>query len=239
MLKVRIDKAEKETFWYSNKIGQEFNVENWIGYKEWYRCTFDAKGILKSDCTVLQSDTQPEQWVPKVGEFVIAFANPIRREFWGHTGKCIISEECYYVFEFNKEEQVDRMLSGVRKALPNEIPAPEPSSKAILDNSPKLIAKAGECNEWCGLNHCDTNGCSNRERILVEPVQVDTPIERIGVGVEDIIKYIENDAEIAIPINDFFNEDGSHITKKQYGHILLKYLCIELREKFSTTKPIE
>lgn len=61
MLKVRIDKAEKETFWYSNKIGQEFNVENWIGCKEWYRCTFDAKGILKSDCTVLQSDTQPEQ----------------------------------------------------------------------------------------------------------------------------------------------------------------------------------
>lgn len=161
---------------------------------------------------------------------------------------------------------------------------PEPSSKAILDNSPKLIAKAGEWVKPTYFDKCsimtNNNGCglvlndpvllhqdlySDSTKIYIEsrygiqhnesdlgktrfelcpapvsePVQVDTPIERIGVGVEDIIKYIENDAEIAIPINDFFNEDGSHITKKQYGHILLKYLCIELREKFSITKPIE
>lgn len=49
-----------------------------------------------------------------------------------------------------------------------------------------------------------------------------------------IINYIENEAEIGIPIDFFFNEDGSNITKKKYGHILLKVLCEELREKFLT-----
>jgi hypothetical protein len=49
---------------------------------------------------------------------------------------------------------------------------------------------------------------------------------------EQIINYIENDAEILIPIEDFFNEDGSHLTKKQYGIVLLKHLAAELRERF-------
>jgi hypothetical protein len=49
---------------------------------------------------------------------------------------------------------------------------------------------------------------------------------------EVLISYIENDAEIAIPINELMNEDGTHLTKKEYGKVLLKYLCIELREHF-------
>jgi lysophospholipase L1-like esterase len=49
---------------------------------------------------------------------------------------------------------------------------------------------------------------------------------------EVLISYIENDAEIAIPINELMNEDGTHFTKKEYGKVLLKYLCIELREYF-------
>lgn len=49
---------------------------------------------------------------------------------------------------------------------------------------------------------------------------------------EQIINYIENDAEIAIPINELMREDGRHLTKKEYGHVLLKYLVIELREHF-------
>lgn len=49
---------------------------------------------------------------------------------------------------------------------------------------------------------------------------------------EQIIKYIENDAEIAMPINELMHEDGRHLTKKEYGHVLLKYLVIELREHF-------
>lgn len=51
-------------------------------------------------------------------------------------------------------------------------------------------------------------------------------------NIEKIINYIEFDSEILIPIDRFFNEDGSHITKKKYGLILLEILCAELREKF-------
>lgn len=47
-----------------------------------------------------------------------------------------------------------------------------------------------------------------------------------------LIDYIENDAEIAMPIDEFFNEDGSNITKKQYGKVLLKYIVKELREHY-------
>jgi hypothetical protein len=49
---------------------------------------------------------------------------------------------------------------------------------------------------------------------------------------DTIIDYIENDAEIAMPIDEMFNEDGSNITKKKYGKVLLKYLVKELREHF-------
>ena len=49
---------------------------------------------------------------------------------------------------------------------------------------------------------------------------------------EQIINYIENDAEIAMPINELMHEDGRHLTKKEYGHVLLKYLVIELREHY-------
>jgi len=49
----------------------------------------------------------------------------------------------------------------------------------------------------------------------------------------DIIYYIENDSEIAMPINELMHEDGTHLTKKEYGKVLLKYLAIELREKFN------
>jgi len=49
---------------------------------------------------------------------------------------------------------------------------------------------------------------------------------------EVLISYIENDAEIAMPINELMHEDGTYLTKKEYGKVLLKYLCIELREHF-------
>lgn len=57
----------------------------------------------------------------------------------------------------------------------------------------------------------------------------------INNAIQDVINYIEHDAEIAIPINEYFNVDGTHITKKQYGHILLKYLVLELKEKYINT----
>lgn len=54
-----------------------------------------------------------------------------------------------------------------------------------------------------------------------------------GVSNSALIDYIENDAEIAMPIDEMFNEDGAHITKKKYGHMLLKYLVKELRRIIS------
>ena len=51
-------------------------------------------------------------------------------------------------------------------------------------------------------------------------------------SVENIIKYIEEEAKISIPINELMHEDGRHITKKEFSHVLLKYLTKELKEKF-------
>jgi len=49
---------------------------------------------------------------------------------------------------------------------------------------------------------------------------------------KSIIEYIEFDVEILMPVNELMNEDGTHLTKKEYGLVLLKYLVIELKEKF-------
>ena len=47
-----------------------------------------------------------------------------------------------------------------------------------------------------------------------------------------LINYIENDAEIAMPIDELMHEDGRQLTKKEYGKVLLKYLVKELREHY-------
>ena len=54
----------------------------------------------------------------------------------------------------------------------------------------------------------------------------------IDQSITALIDYIENHAEIPIPIDEMFNEDGNHITKKEYGKVLLKHLVEELRCKF-------
>lgn len=56
--------------------------------------------------------------------------------------------------------------------------------------------------------------------------------DKLEIEISNIINYIEKDAEIAMPIDELINLNGSHITKKQYGLVLLKYLVIELRNKF-------
>jgi hypothetical protein len=63
----------------------------------------------------------------------------------------------------------------------------------------------------------------------------DTPTDANNVLAEvreQIINYIENEAEIAMPVDELMHESGRHLTKKEYGHVLLKYLVIELREHF-------
>lgn len=51
------------------------------------------------------------------------------------------------------------------------------------------------------------------------------------VTIDEVISYIQ-DTELPIPIEKFFNPDGTHITKKQYGKVLLEQLCEELKTKF-------
>lgn len=47
---------------------------------------------------------------------------------------------------------------------------------------------------------------------------------------EEIIQYIEQ-LEIPIPIERFFDDEGNHITKKEYGWILIEIMCKILRKK--------
>lgn len=54
----------------------------------------------------------------------------------------------------------------------------------------------------------------------------------VSGSANEIINYIENEAEIAIPINELMHEEGRHLTKKEYGHVLLKFLVKELREHY-------
>lgn len=54
--------------------------------------------------------------------------------------------------------------------------------------------------------------------------------------IEKVIDYIENDSEVAVPIDRFFNDDGTHITKQKYGRIVLEILVQELRDKFVNNK---
>ncbi len=61
--------------------------------------------------------------------------------------------------------------------------------------------------------------------------------EREKSKTADLINYIENDAEIAVPIEDLMGENGNGLTKKEYGLVLLKHLVIELRDKFLSSPP--
>lgn len=91
------------------------------------------------------------------------------------------------------------------------------------------------------LQMSNTQEVSDKQIVLVskqlfQTMNENTPNNEIenplAKARNEIIDYIENDAEIAIPAERFFNDDGTHITKKKYGHILLEILCQELREKF-------
>jgi len=65
------------------------------------------------------------------------------------------------------------------------------------------------------------------------PEGIGTKALHIGsVSNSALIDYIENDAEIAMPINELMHEDGRHLTKKEYGKVLIKYLVKELRERY-------
>lgn len=48
--------------------------------------------------------------------------------------------------------------------------------------------------------------------------------------VDEIVEMIMS-AEISIPVERFFREDGSHTTKHEYGLVLLDELCKEIKRK--------
>jgi hypothetical protein len=60
---------------------------------------------------------------------------------------------------------------------------------------------------------------------------MDYAFEVANAHAASLIDYIENNAEIAMPINELMHEDGRHLSKKEYGKVLLKYLVKELRIK--------
>ena len=57
------------------------------------------------------------------------------------------------------------------------------------------------------------------------------PNKTMKYDIEEIIAYMEN-TDLPIPAEKFFNKDGSHITKRQYGAVVIETLIEELRENF-------
>jgi hypothetical protein len=42
-----------------------------------------------------------------------------------------------------------------------------------LSTYEETTVKDNECNGNCGMNYCDENGCIDRKRNLVEPIDID------------------------------------------------------------------
>jgi len=72
------------------------------------------------------------------------------------------------------------------------------------------------------------DGGNEAERLMLRLDEVLDKEQTLNVSNRDMIDYIENDAEIAMPIDVLMHKDGSHLTKKEYGKVLLKYLVKEL-----------
>jgi len=85
-----------------------------------------------------------------------------------------------------------------------------------------------ELNQKIGVIVSDTTTSGNEKRNKI--------LELIDTNNNDLIEYIENDAEVAIPIDEYFDKNGNHITKKRYGLVFTKYLCKELKDMFLTKK---
>lgn len=80
----------------------------------------------------------------------------------------------------------------------------------------------------------------NKAKKILEQYEIDNDYPKMkrellilfSVSNSALIDYIENDAEIPMPIDELMHEDGSHLTKKEYGKVLLKYLVKELRTRY-------
>jgi hypothetical protein len=72
-----------------------------------------------------------------------------------------------------------------------------------------------------------------RENFLEKEVKEVLERAQREVAIAEVIDHIEQ-AEIGLDISLFFNEDGSQITKREYGRILITQLCSDLRNKYLT-----
>ena len=70
-----------------------------------------------------------------------------------------------------------------------------------------------------------------------EQYELQNKVEELETKLLCMIEYVERDCACMIPIDRFFNADGSHITKKKYGLVLLEILGQELRDKFLPKPP--
>lgn len=52
-----------------------------------------------------------------------------------------------------------------------------------------------------------------------------------NLNIDTVINDIKT-MEIPIPVERFFDEFGNHVTKKEYGRILIEILCDQLKEKY-------
>ena len=72
----------------------------------------------------------------------------------------------------------------------------------------------------------------NKAKLLLADEEVNIDLVNINKSAKDVINYVEFDAAIAMPIDELMGEDGRHLSKKEYGKVLLKYLVIELKAHF-------
>ena len=71
----------------------------------------------------------------------------------------------------------------------------------------------------------------DRESFMRNKIKKEIDPDQKYYNINQVIGMIE-EAKIAIPIEEMFDDEGKHITKKKYGQILLKYLCKELKERY-------
>jgi hypothetical protein len=96
------------------------------------------------------------------------------------------------------------------------------------------IGGQGSCIfDWShGCKNSGNTVCLRKIECLTKDHHIDDDKGGFMKSALDVIEYIENRAEIAIPVERSFDVLGNHITKKEYGKILLEILCKELRTHF-------
>jgi len=160
LIKVKIEKVSKDSYWYNQMVGDTVLVEkyNHDNFK-----LYGSSGlfILKDDCTVLQDDTQPER-TPENAQVLNKWANEnhskrrhIYKANYGYMHSANIeddnSDENYFCNSihdgFTESFTVEEFFAKVKLQELRKI-------KVNPDPEPVLIAKAGDKIKF--VSHNDT-----------------------------------------------------------------------------------